>query len=233
MIELPPRRGIVMENPIVQLDGSGGTPLIGMWSPREGDYRFDLASLDETFEVRPTAAMETILDRFTHRQGEARPDPGEVKVASDRDLVCLAGAGTLAVGTLGEGSALDRVAAMEVEGGPTAIALSAARRSVVFSLADGSVFRWSFDDEGPPECIGVPHRDAPVRGLYLDPEGDALAVLYGPVIALCDLAVPKPPKRFATGGAPVTAVAQSRDKGSLIVSTDENNVMLFSFGLKI
>ena len=225
-------RGVPMSRPFLWLDDHDTWPVVGLWQRQEdSSYGFNLVTTRDGQPIPMPANTRSLLDSFTQRDQQLKP--AEVKAVANGSLLALAGSNLLAVAEL-RGAELQLLAQRKLGQQATALDISLSGRFVVFALEDGTVCRWDFTQSTEAPVIAAVPDGQKTGSLFLNASSDSLAILFGATVALQDLTDLKtPPQVFDTRGVPAKHVAQSLDRASLLVSTENNVIMLFDFGLRI
>jgi len=209
------------------------SPFVAFWERHEQEHRFQLVlATDTSHRLGFDTQMESLLERL--RRANGPPDhSGRLAVKVDKQLLCIGGKDCLAVARFAEGDRLDLISCLDTEYEIIALDLSARNRFVLFASADGDLFQWHFESESQAKRVIPTSSHDRISGVYLNADGDMIALLSGSEIKLFEIDNYDKPKLFSTGGLTVTQVAQSHDRQSLLVATKENIVSLFSFSLRL
>jgi len=234
MMDLPSHSGIVLRHPFAWFSGDGNAPVMGIWERQDNtSYQFTLVSVEENgSRINLDSGMQSFFDGFLLSR-DKRPGPDSVKIASDKQMFCMAGMGVLIVARLTPGLGLERVAHLDLDAIVSALDISADDEFMVFGMEDGSVFKWHYTKDSDPVQLVNPGDQTSVTSLFIGPDSQSLAVLFDPSIALFELDGAKKPKLFNTHSERVRIMTQSHDRSSLLVATEDNTVMLFDFGMRI
>jgi len=226
-------RGVAMPGPFLWLNGHDKWPMMGYWQKQEdSSYQFNLVDTRDGQPIPLPANTRSFLDSFTQRNQQLKP--GAVKTATNGSLLALAGSGSIAVTEWRGNGELRLLAQRKLEQNVTALDISANGRFVAFASQDGTICRWDFERSTAAPVIAAVPDGQHAGGLFLNAPSDAMAILFGATVALQSLTDLKtPPQIFDTRGVPAKHVAQSLDRASLLVGTENNIIMLFDFGLRI
>jgi len=218
-------------HPFVWLPDVDDLPYAGWWQEDDdGDtFTYGLISADYSRSATLDDPLQALLNGLA--------GGGRVRLATavDDALVAFAGPDTMAIARKGgpyhlklahKATREDVLAG--IGGGIVAVDLNAACGAVVFGTDQGRVYRWRLGDE-----LELIAETQPVTHALLSKDGRSLAVATASHIELYELDQIAQPRFFDTRGAQINTVAPSADRGHILVATQGNEVMLFSFGLKI
>jgi len=231
MQEYGPLAGVFDHEPFVWFPGADRSPLVGMWRRRSGSHCYELAPLTDN-AAGPLFAepVREFLDSFerTRRQREV-----EVRVRTDGRWLCLAGRNEgqqRLVVCQRNGSPLWEEADRLLADGPiTSFDVCERTGSVLFAKSGEGIFHWTVGENREPTCIVSVRGSRPVSHLFLNAEGSVLVAVMGAEVFAIALNDPQRPRTFDTYAGHVTHAAQSLDRDSIVVTTENNLLWLLSF----
>jgi len=231
MQEFGPLAGIFDKEPFVWLPGAERTPRVGVWRRQAGGHQYDLAALTDGAAGAVLAVdVREFLDAFerTRRQRDV-----EMKVRSDGGWLCFAGRHAdqqrLVVCQRNGGPQWEVLGRCLADGAITAFDVCQRRDLVVFARPEEGIFAWTVGEHRQPDCLIPLRGPRAVSHLFLNPEGSVLVAVRGDEVAAFALDDPQHPRIFETFGGTVTQAAQSLDRHSVALATENNLVWLLNF----